>query len=153
MIDDKNRIFIENLTKMNQESQNQKLKLFAKVDISTKLEILDQQKQFFHKHKTNYNNIDNRVLTLISLILAINYVLNKLDNVNINAIKFRVNNKCKSRDKLLRYWAILKELREKQGLSFRKISNYFEKYHKFKVSYSFISKIWKEIEGGGNDGC
>ena len=47
MVNNKNIATIEHLTKLNQESQNQKLRLFAKVDITTKLKILDLQKQLF----------------------------------------------------------------------------------------------------------
>ena len=55
---------IETITKLNQESQNQRLRLFAKVDISTKLKILEKQKELFHKLKGAYSDIDNSVLTL-----------------------------------------------------------------------------------------
>ena len=43
---------IESITKLNLESQNQRLRLFAKVDIITKLKILEHQKQLFHKLKS-----------------------------------------------------------------------------------------------------
>ena len=82
----------ETITKMNQESQNQKLRLFAKVDISTKLKILDLQRQLFHKLKSVHSDIDNTVLTLCSLILAVDLIANELDNVNLNAIKLRGKN-------------------------------------------------------------
>ena len=49
----------ETITKMNQESQNQKLRLFAKVDITTKLKILASQKQLFHKLKNSHADVDN----------------------------------------------------------------------------------------------
>ena len=77
----------ESLTKLNQDSQNQKLRLFAKVDITTKLKILDLQKQLFHKLKSVHSDVDNTVLTLASLILAIDTVVKGLDDVNLNAIK------------------------------------------------------------------
>ena len=57
-----NNISCETITKLNQESQNQRLRLFAKVDISTKLKILDKQKELFHKLKSAYSDIDNVIL-------------------------------------------------------------------------------------------
>ena len=61
----------EIITKLNQESQNQKLRLFAKFDIQTKLKIIVNQKQLFHKLKQKYSDVDNNILTLSALILAI----------------------------------------------------------------------------------
>lgn len=139
----------ETITKMNQESQNQKLRLFAKVDITTKLKILDQQKQLFHKFKSIYCDVDNKILTLTSLIIATEEVLNKVDEVNLKAMKLRLNNIKKQnlkREKLLSYWSIVRTLRLEQNMSFRDISNYLVKYHRFLVSYSIIYKTWNEIE-------
>ena len=45
---DKERV-IENITKLSLEQQNQHLRLFAKVDLATKLKILEYQKQILLK--------------------------------------------------------------------------------------------------------
>jgi len=138
----------EHLTKMNQESQNQRLRFFAKVDTSSKLKILQLQKNIFHKFKSTNSNVDNSVLTLSSLIIAIDGFRKELDNVNLNVIKIRGKN-CKTkvkRQKLLGYWAIVKTLRMKEKMSFRDISKYFGKYHKLEVSYSTIYELWTELE-------
>ena len=143
-----NNISCESITKMNQESQNQKLRFFAKVDITTKLKILTSQKQLFHKLKSSYGDIDNTVLTLCSLILAIDLIVKELDNVTLNAIKLRGKN-CKikiKRQKVLGYWAIVRTLRLEQNMSFRDISAYFAKYHKLNVSYSTVYELWNELE-------
>ena len=138
----------ESITKLNQESQNQKLRLFAKVDITTKLKILTFQKQLFHKLKNSHADVDNTILTLASLILAIDLIEKELDDVNLNAIKLRAkNSKTKiKRQKLLGYWAIVRSLKLEQNMSFRDISAYFAKYHKLNVSYSTVYELWKEIE-------
>lgn len=138
----------ETITKQNQESQNQKLRLFAKIDISTKVKILEEQKQLFHKLKNSYQDVDNAILTLSSLILAIDLVTRKINDVNLNAIKLRAKNyKYKvKREKLLSYWAIVKTLKLEQNMSFRSISKYFLKYHKLDISHSTIYQIWNEIE-------
>ncbi len=138
----------ESITKINLESQNQNLRLFARVDLQTKLQILQLQKQLFHKLKSAYSDVDNSILTLASLILAIDTVANELDDVNLNAIKFRgKNNKAKiKRQKVLGYWAIVRELKLEQSMSYRDIASYFSKYHKFEVSYSTIYELWNELE-------
>ena len=147
-----NNISCESITKMNQESQNQKLRFFAKVDITTKLKILTSQKQLFHKLKSSYGDIDNTVLTLCSLILAIDLIVKELDNVTLNAIKLRGKN-CKikiKRQKVLGYWAIVRSLKLEQNMSFRDISTYFAKYHRLEVSYSTIYELWNDLENNTN---
>lgn len=139
---------LENITKLNFESQNQRLRLFAKVDITTKLKILQYQKQLFHKLKDVHRNMDNAALTLASLILAIDGIAKEFDDVNLNVIKLRgKNNKAKvKRQKVLGYWAIVRTLKLEQNMSFRDIATYFAKYHKLEVSYSTIYELWNELE-------
>lgn len=143
---------IEKITQQSYESQNQHLRFFAKVDLPIKLQILQLQKPFFHKLKSAYIDLDNAVLTLASLILAIDSVAKELDVVNLNAIKLRgKNHKTKvKREKLLGYWAIVRTLKLEQSMSFRDISSYFKKYHKFEVSYSTIRELWIELENKTN---
>ena len=138
----------EIITKLNQESQNQKLRLFAKFDIQTKLKIIVNQKQLFHKLKQKYSDVDNNILTLSSLILAIDSVVKELDDVNFNAIKLKCkNNTNKSkREKLLSYLAIVRTLKLERNMSFRDIATYFAKYHKLEVSYSTVYELWNELE-------
>lgn len=138
----------ESITKLNLESQNQRLRLFAKVDMTTKLKILTSQKQLFHKLKSAHSDVDNTILTLSSLILAIDAVVKELNDINLNAIKLRgKNNKAKiKRQKMLGYWAIVRTLKLEQNMSFRDIATYFAKYHKLEVSYSTIYELWNELE-------
>lgn len=138
----------ENLTKLNLEAQNQRLRLFAKVDITTKLKILSSQKQIFHKLKANYSDVDNTILTLSALILAVDAIVQELDNINLNAIKFRMKStKMKiKRAKVLGYWAIIRTLKCEQNMSFRQITEYLKKYHKLSVAHSTLHSIWNELE-------
>lgn len=138
----------ESITKLNLESQNQRLRLFAKVDITTKLKILTSQKQLFHKLKSAYSDVDNTILTLSTLILAIDEVVKELEVVNFNAIKLRTKNRKSKikRQKIIGYWAIVRTLRLEQNMSFRDIAAYFTKYHKIEVSYSTIYELWNELE-------
>ncbi|NBK99419.1 MAG: hypothetical protein EOM50_15635 [Erysipelotrichia bacterium] len=143
---------IENITKQTNEAQNQHLRLFAKVELPLKLQILQLQKPLFHKLKSAYSDVDSAVLTFASLILAINSIVKETDKVNFNAMKIRgKNQKTKiKREKLLGYWAIVKALKLEQNMSFRDISSYFKKYHKFEVSYSTIRELWIELENKTN---
>ena len=139
---------LEELTKHSLESQDQKLRFLAKVDLDTKLKIFQYQKLLFHKLKSAHGDIDHTVLTLSSLILAIDNVTKEIDSINLNAIKLRAkNNKTKiKRHKVLGYWAIVRTLKLEQKMSFRNIATYFAKYHKLEVSYSTIYEIWNDLE-------
>lgn len=141
-------IIIEGITKYPEEVQKQRLRLFIKVDLATKLKIIQHKKQLFHKLKSSFCDVDNAILTLASLILATDFVMKDIDDVNLNAIKLRGKNYKKKikRQKLLGYWAIVRTLKLEQMMSFRDISNYFKKYHKFEVSYSTIYELWNELE-------
>jgi len=143
-----NIIKVENTTKIGVEKQNQRLRLFAKVDIDTKLQIMQNQKLIFHKLKATNDNVDNTILTLSSLILAIDTFAKKNDNVNLNAIKLRTRySKSKvKRQRILGYWSIVRTLKIEHKMSFRDIATYFAKYHKLNVSYSTIYELWNEIE-------
>ena len=147
-MNDNTMINCETITKLNLESQNQRLRLFAKVDITTKLKILASQKEQFYKLKSVYCDIDNTVLTLSSLILAIDAIEKEFDDVNLKAIKLRAkNSKTKvKRQKVLGYWAIVRTLKLEQNMSFRDIATYFAKYHKLEVSYSTVYELWNELE-------
>ncbi len=141
-------IVVENITKQSLEAQNQKLRLFAKVDITTKLKIIERQKPIFHKLRSTCSDVENAILTLASLILAIDNVVKELDTVNLNTIKLKnksVRQKAK-RDRLLGYWAIIRTLKLEQDLSFRQIAQYLKKYHKLEVAHSTLYRLWSELE-------
>lgn len=143
-----NEKVIENITKLSRESQNQQLRLFARVDTSTKLKIFEYQKPLFHKLRSAYGNIDNSILTLTSLILATDNVVKELDTVNLNTITLKtksIRQKAK-RDRLLGYWAIVRTLKLEQNLSFRQIALYLKKYHKLEVAHSTLYRLWSELE-------
>ncbi|MDD2887318.1 MAG: hypothetical protein PHY66_05910 [Aliarcobacter sp.] len=139
----------EIITKMNQESQNQMIRTFTKLDVSVKVDIFKEQKVIFHKIKNIHFNVDNSILTYASFVLAIKLIVSKTNEVNLKAIKLRTKNAKKQnqkREKLLSYWSVIKTLKNEQNYSFREIPDYLLKYHRFEVSYSLIYQIWNETE-------
>ncbi|MGE4444688.1 MAG: hypothetical protein AB7E37_06965 [Candidatus Altimarinota bacterium] len=139
----------EIITKMNQETQNQMIRTFTKLDVSVKVDIFKEQKVIFHKLKNIHFITDNSILTYASFVLAIEVVIKNTNQVNLKAIKLRTKNAKKQnqkREKLLSYWSVVKTLKLEQNYSFREISDYLLKYHRFEVSYSLIYQIWNEIE-------
>ena len=50
------------------------------------------------------------------------------------------------RRKILAYWGEVKELKT-DGMGFRPIAGYLSSKRKVKVSATYLSKLWKEVEG------
>lgn len=139
----------EIITKMNQETQNQMIRTFTKLDISVKVDVFKEQKVIFHKLKNIHFITDNSILTYASFVLAVEVVIKNTNQVNLKAIKLRTKNAKKQnqkREKLLSYWSVIKTLKNEQNYSFREISDYLLKYHRFEVSYSLVYQTWNEIE-------
>jgi uncharacterized protein YoxC len=134
---------IEQITKLNQESQKKLLRFFLRLNLEMKLKTLKNQKKLFHKLKTIHNDINHEILTLCSLIISIEEIYNELDEVFLNSMQISsVNNKQnQKRQKLIGYWSIVKTLKNEHKLSFRQISEYLYKYHKF--------DIWNELKEKG----
>lgn len=143
-------ITCKTITKINEETKKKNLRFFSKLSEEIQLEILDWQRQIFHKIKTgeNYKEASNHLITLASLILAINQYLKKMNNVKINSIRQRAKKgkKEQKKEKLMQYWSIILQLKNEENYSLREIANYLEKYHKFIVSHSTINSLLHEIE-------
>jgi hypothetical protein len=54
------------------------------------------------------------------------------------------------RDKVLQRWALVRELHG-QGLGFRLIARYFSKQLRVQVSPTYLRKMWRELEPGGEN--
>jgi len=54
------------------------------------------------------------------------------------------------RDKVLSRWALVRELHG-NGLGFRLIARYFSKQLRVQVSPSYLRKMWRELEPGGEN--
>lgn len=139
----------ETLTKKTILQQKKLLKIFAKLNIEQQIEIINMQNSLFHKLKNYNKEVSNAILTLSSLILAVDSVVKEIDSVSFNALKLKNKNpKSKiKKEKLLSYWAVVRTLKLEENMSFRDISSYLKKYHKFEVSYSLIYQKWQQIEG------
>lgn len=136
------------LTKKPLSEQNRLLKLFAKLNLSQKKEIIAKQRSIFHILNSNNKNYDNATLTLAALIISIEKFFISQNETELSLI--RINNKKVNKNqknkKLLTYWSVVKELKEKKHMSFREISEFLKKSHKFEISHSLIYKVWIEVE-------
>lgn len=136
------------LTKKPLSEQNRLLKLLAKLSLSQKKEIIAKQRSIFHMLNSNNKNYDNATLTLAALIISIEKFFISQNETELNLIRFNNKkvNKNQKNKKLLTYWSVVKELKEKKHMSFREISEFLKKSHKFEVSHSLIYRVWIEVE-------
>ena len=146
-----NEKICEIITKLSKESQNQKLRLFAKLDLNTKLEIFDNHKIIFHTLKNIQKNKDaeNSMLSYCAFLLSLDNFQKNTTEETIKIIKFKKikQSKARKKEKLLQYYPLVKQLKQ-ANTSYRDISDYLLKYHKFKISYSTICKLCNKIEKG-----
>ncbi len=142
---------LELLTRKPIDDQKALLKHFAKLNASQQKRVLNRQRDTFHKLKSlNNKGVDKDTLTLVALIIAIDDFINSLSGTKLKVLEFRNRKPHKKfkTQKLLSYWSIVKEL-VAEDMSFRDMAEYFEKNHKFKVSYSLIHRVWIEVEEKG----
>ena len=146
-----NEKICEIITKLSKESQNQKLRLFAKLDLNTKLEIFDNHKIIFYNLKNIHKNKDteNSMLSYCAFLLSLDNFQKNTTEETIKIIKFKKMKQPKARkkEKLLQYYPLVKQLKQ-ANTSYKDISDYLLKYHKFKISYSTICKLYNKIEKG-----
>lgn len=138
----------ENITKLNIESQNQKLRLFIKLDLKTKIEIFENHKIIFHKLNNKNKSIEHSILSYCAFLLSLDNFQKLTNEETIKIIKFNQikQKKSKLREKAIEYLPIIKQLKQDKK-SFRYISEHLLKYYRFKISYSSIRNIYNEIEG------
>ena len=140
---------LHNLTKKTASEQKSLLKLFAKISLQEQKEIMRNQRSTFHKLKSlNIENYDSDIFTLASLLVAIADFTKTMNEMKLKVINFTDQkiHKDSKNQKLLTHWSIVKELKEKEYMSFRKISKFLKKAYKFEISHSLIYKVWIEIE-------
>ena len=156
---------IERSTLANQENQNFLLRYFSRLHLDQKLDILNRHRKVLFLRKQQKNNLSINTTSYIALILAIkSYIadeqkltkkqfddmtleeIRELSVHNIKKFKMRKKYAPSKRDKVLGLWSVIKTLREEK-ISFRDISLYLKKYHKFEIGHSLIHSMWQEMEG------
>ena len=96
-----NEKICEIITKLSKESQNQKLRLFAKLDLNTKLEIFNNHKIIFYNLKNIHKNKDteNSILSYCAFLLSLDNFQKNTTEETIKIIKFKKMKQPKARKK------------------------------------------------------
>lgn len=148
-------------TKLSQQAIQALDRWYSRQNFLVKLDIFKEQKNQFFKHAKLVEN--QETVPLIAFYMAIKHyydleMQHKRKNQSMNlkdlekssdfSIKqFRKTKVKAKREKLLNLWSVIIELKN-QGFSFREISKFLRSRHRFEVSHTYITNIWKEVENG-----
>jgi hypothetical protein len=150
---------LEQATACSCEKRKQLIQWFSKQNVDVQIDVFIEQRNQFFKHKGKIES--NDVLALSAFFLAILYFkkqeqqlkeknksqsLDLLGNISQYEIKkHKKLRKKEKREKLLNIWSVVQKLKSEK-YSFRSISQYIRQRHRFEVSHTYISKLWKELE-------
>lgn len=142
---------IYSLVQLSDEKQQQHLRLFSRISIEERCQIIEKQKKIFHKLNET-KQYDKTLLSYCSLIIGINQFANNHDEIQLKAKVFmNKTRKTKKREILSTYSSIVLKLKDEENYTFRMISEYLKSVYKFEISYSAICKFYTKIKGGENN--
>lgn len=131
--------------------QNEELLLLA----------FEKQKEYYFKlsHK---NETNKSILYFAAFCIAVEEIYHSIasqkrknkvlnlddikDTTKIQAKQFKQSRKSETYDKLLNLKSKIIALIEEENLSFRQVSLFLKKYHKFEVSHSYIATFYKKMK-------
>lgn len=147
------------ITRLSQQAVRLLDRWYSRQNILIKMEICTEQRNQFFKYSKQFEN--KSLVSLIAFYMAIRLYheqmilcVNKNKSMNLKgmdktselAIKQFKKAKVKvKREKLINLWSIIQKLKT-EGFSFREISNFLKSKHRFNVSHTYISNVWKELE-------
>lgn len=149
MLNSSNQKEIERVTRFNVTTQNQIIRSMAKLDLDARVDVMKIQISEYHSLKPRYE-VKSAILGYCSLILAIDEFYSKKDETDVclSTLKTKKLVRAQKREYLLGKWSIVRRLKLKHGLGFRRISEYIEDKYGVKISYSLIYQLWLEFEDG-----
>ncbi len=139
---------VTRLLKKTDEEQKAILRSFVKMPLEARLKAMEESRNIFYPLREENKDVALQLLSYASLVLAIVKYEDATDNMQKYTVAMRSKSyrKQPKREKLLGKWAIIKSLKNDEGLSFRQIATYLQKYHKLSVVHSTIYDMWCELE-------
>jgi len=148
-------------TKLSEKRRKKVFKWISNQNEEVVLIAFESQKKFLFKLST-LNEENRSILYLSAIYLAADHLHSAYHNQNsksreidINAVKgatklqvtqFKVNVPSVKYDKLLNLKNKIMVLKDDENLSFRQISQFMLKYHRLKVSHSYIATFYHKIK-------
>ena len=141
------------------------LRWFSRQNNALKLEIFKSQKQYFYKLKNIIEHeVDLTLLTAAAFEIAcfeiyqLTLAQNKKNKIltlkgvkpitKLRAKQVKQPNLAAKWEKLLNLKNVVTQLIEQESFSYRQVSTYLLRVHKFKVSHTLISKFYKNTTKG-----
>jgi hypothetical protein len=135
------------ITQLDSNEQKRLLHLFARLNEQLRVEILDSQKDTFHKLKFNYIEVENKKLSYCAFVLSIKEFQNNVNLDELRSIKFENQyKKIDVNEKLSTVVSVFIQLREKQNFTYRDIAKYLKKNHRIDVAHSTIFRFYNQIK-------
>jgi len=146
-------------TKLSQEAIKELDRWYSRQNILIKCDIFNEQRNQYFKYSKQLEN--KNLISVIAFYMAIKnfndqMTLHSIKNKSMSlknsektsdfAIKQFKKAKTKvKREKLINLWSVIRKLKN-EGCSFRDVSKFLRSKHRFQVSHTYISQVWKELE-------
>jgi len=139
---------VTQLLESTNEEQKQTLRVFSKMPLESRVKVFEGHKKIIYSLRDKHSKVNISVLSYTSFIFAVNQYISNISDIDKNTLDLRTKSmrKFAKKEKLLAKWALIKELKNVKGLSFRQIAKYLKKYHKLEVVHSTVYDLWKELE-------
>lgn len=158
---------ISDLTRTDDVKRRRLFRWFSKEPPPTQLEAIELMIKNYHQFKTQFPRLNQAEIYYLGFIKALVNMMavekaptrkavdhdleplrgrTKIQAERITALKKKRTSP--KRKKLISMWGLVKQLRNGEGLGFRDIATFLEKHRSFKVNYTYIERIWKEVEPG-----
>lgn len=152
------------MTKISIDDRQKSLRWLSRQNDLVIYDVFKLQKSHFHRLKSQNIDDDLLLLSAASLFLALKEVISMsnpvkrknrsadfgfLRQISKNRAKqFRKPRQKIKFEKLLNLQSVVITLIEAEKYSYRNVSKYLEKYHKFEVSHTTIGDFYVELKGG-----
>jgi len=156
---------ISDLTRTDDKKRRGLLTWLAKEAPATQIEAVGLMVKNYHQLKNQFPRLNQAALYYLGLITALvnmraveksptrkgtGHDLAPLaGRTRIQVERVRALGKTRSspkRKKLVSLWGLVRQLKNDEHLSFRDIATFLGKNKKFKINYTYIERIWAELE-------
>ena len=153
---------IDTATAMSISDRQKSLRWLSRQNELVIYDVFKLQKNHFHRLKSQKTDDDLILLAICLLFLALKEAISSaqipnrkhksgdfgfLRQVSKNRAKqFRKARKKAKHEKLFDLQSVILNLLENEKYSYRKVSGYLLKYHKFEVSHTMIGDFYREIK-------
>jgi hypothetical protein len=156
---------ITTTTKLSVSDRQKSLRWLSRQNDLILYEVFKAQKNHFFRLKADGTSEDMIILSICSLFLALKEVITALDGsqtgrknksndfsflkkvTNLKAKQHKKSRRSAKYEKLLNLQSVICMLIDNEGYSFRDVSDYLLKKHRFEVSHTTIRQFYNSLKG------